>query len=235
MQRVNTGVPGLDEILNGGYRRNRILTITGNAGCGKTTFVLQYLWAGATKYNEPGVFVTFEEEKKLLFENVGAFGWELEKLEAEHKLEVFEYPPYEVERFVNQESIIRDVIDEIGAKRMVVDSITSLGVSYSDEHERRYELVKLLTKFRKWNCTMLITSESEHMSDDLTIRARFDVDTLTDGIIYLYNIRKGDVRQRALEVIKMRGTNFEQKICPMRFMATGLAVYPTEQVYTQEL
>ncbi|MEM3399423.1 MAG: ATPase domain-containing protein [Candidatus Micrarchaeia archaeon] len=231
-ERVKTGIPGLDEIISGGFKRGSIITITGDSGCGKTTFAMQFIWAGITRYNEPGLYVSFEEERDYLFDNLKGYGWNLHELEKQKKLLFYEYPPQEVDRFVNQETLIKDAIDEHGVRRVAIDSVTSLALLYETEHRRREELVRLLGKLRRWNCTIVMTSESTTKAGQP--RARFGVETLTDGLIYLYNLRKGNVRQRALEVIKLRGTNFEQRICPMRFTEKGIAIYPNEQVYETE-
>ena len=231
-ERVKTGIPGLDGLVQGGFRKGGIITVTGDSGCGKTTFGIQFLYMGATQYDEPGLYVTFEEEKGAVCESMKGYGWDLKKLESEGKLIFLEYQPQEVERFTTEEAFIRDEMEEKGVKRMVVDSMTSLALLYDTEKRRRQELLRIIGKLRKWNCTTLLLSESApEMSTPDSLRTRFGIEALADGLIYLYNIRKGNTRIRALEVIKLRGTAFEQKICPVRFRPNGIVVYPSEQVY----
>ncbi len=229
-ERVRSGIPGLDEMVGGGYKRGAIMMVAGDSGAGKTTFAMQFLQSGAAKQKEPGMYISFEEERPVLFDNLAPFGWNLEKLEADKRLLFLEYPPQEVDHFMAQEVVIHDAIEESGVSRVVLDSITSFAMLYETEYRRRQDITRLLRKLRKWGCTVLLTSEAD-VANGIP-RARFGVETLADGLVYLYNFRlKGDMRTRALEVVKMRGTAFESRIVPMKFTDSGLAVYPKERVY----
>ena len=88
LPKTSTGISGLDEITNGGFPKGRPVLICGSAGCGKTLFGTQFLVRGATKHNEPGVFMSFEESNADLTQNVKSLGFDLEKLKAQKKLRV---------------------------------------------------------------------------------------------------------------------------------------------------
>jgi len=131
--KTPTGISGLDEITEGGFPKGRPTLICGSAGCGKTLFAIQFLIKGITEYNEPGVFMSFEESAKDLSQNVKSLGFDLEKLSADKKLkvdhvhieksEIEETGEYDLEALFIR---LNYAIDSIGAKRVVLDTIESL-------------------------------------------------------------------------------------------------------------
>lgn len=230
MERVTTGLKGLDEALEGGYPRSSIITVSGGTGCGKSTFALQFLHNGITKDNENGLYISFEEDKARVYEFMSAYGWKFDELEQEHRFTYLEYPPHEVDRFLSQELMIHDKIEEHKITRVALDTITSFTVMYETTLRKRQEAVKLLTKLKKWGCTIMLTADSTLDSFGAP-RARFDIEPLSDGVIYLYNIRKGEQRLRAIEVVKMRGTKYVERLFPMRFAEKGIQIYPNEHLF----
>ncbi|RLG19982.1 hypothetical protein DRN67_01230 [Candidatus Micrarchaeota archaeon] len=230
MNRVTTGLKGLDEALGGGYPKGSIISTAGGTGSGKSTFSLQFLHNGITKSDENGLYISFEEDKDKVYQFMAAYGWNFKKLEKDGKFLFMEYLPHEVDRFLSQELMIHDKIDDMKIQRVVLDTITSFTVMYENELRKRQEVVKLLTKLKKWGCTIMLTADSRPDSFG-TPHARFDIEPLSDGVIYLYNIRKGEQRFRALEVIKMRGTKYNERLFPMRFTNNGIRIYPNEHLF----
>ncbi|MFH1447670.1 MAG: ATPase domain-containing protein [Candidatus Micrarchaeota archaeon] len=233
LPRIKTGIVGLDEITEGGFPRGSIITVSGDTGCGKTTLGIQFLHEGAIKYNETGLYISFDEKRRAMYRNMGRFGWDLEKFDREKKLVFIEYPPFEVDQFLQQEGIIRDLVDNVGIERLVVDSIMPLVLIHGSEKERREGMLKLVEKVRNWGCTVILISEGT--GTVLTEDGRRNwAEYLSDGLINLYNVRRKDYRERALEVIKMRGVIHETKICPMRIGETGIEVYPNQQLFDEK-
>ncbi len=230
LDKVKTGIPGLDDLIEGGLERKSVIVLAGEAGSGKTTFAMQYLYAGAALYKEPGLYVTFEEQKSTLFKHMARMGWDFEKLEKEKKLFVLEYPPHEVDSFISQGNVVEDLIRENGIQRVVIDSATSLALLREDEYKRRQALLKTIDTLRRWGTTTIMLSEAEMRGERL--RVRFGIEYLADGLILIYNIRKGDARELALEVFKMRGTAHERKLCLMKITGKGIVLYPNQQVLT---
>ncbi len=226
--KVKTGIPGLDDLIEGGLERKSVVVVAGEAGSGKTTFAMQYLYAGAALYNEPGLYITFEEQKSSLFRHMARMGWDFEKLEKEKKIVVLEYPPHEVESFINQGNVIEDIIRENGIQRVVIDSVTSLVLLREDEYKRRQALLKTIDSLRKWGATTIMLSEAEMKGSRM--RVRFGIEYLADGLILIYNLRKGDARELALEVSKLRGTAHERKLCLMKITSKGIVLYPNQTV-----
>ena len=232
LPRVKTGIPGLDDLIEGGFPRGSITTLSGDTGCGKTTFGIQFLYAGASKHEENGLYISFDEKRRQIYRNMGRFNWDLQKLDRDKKIVFIEYPPFEVDQFLQQEGIIRDLIDKVGIERLVVDSILPLVMVYDTEKERREGTLKVLEKMKNWGCTtLLITEGGGSITQD---PQRTWVEYLSDGLIYLYNIRRKNYRERALEVVKMRGVVHETKVCPMKIGENGVEVFPGQQLFDEK-
>ena len=233
LPRIKSGIPGLDDLIEGGFPRGSVITVSGDTGCGKTTFGVQFLHSGATKHDEHGLYISFDEKRRFMYRNMGRFGWDLEKLDKEKKIVFIEYPPFEVDQFLAQEGVIRDLIDKVGVERLVIDSIMPLVLVYGNEREKREGTLRILEKIKTWGCTTLLMSESQGavLSDS---QPKNWVEYLSDGLIYLYNIRRKNYRERALEVVKLRGVIHETKICPMKIGDAGIEVYPGQQLFDEK-
>lgn len=221
--KVKTGIPGLDDLMQGGFEPRSVVLLSGDPGSGKTTLALQFLYAGAMQYDEPGVFITFEERKEDIFRHMEGYGWKLEDLVNKHKLAILEYPPHEIERFITEGEIIRDIIMDIGAKRLVIDSMSSFAMLFDSPYKLRQGILKILSTLKKWGCTILVTSEGAR-GEKGEVADRFGLEYLTDGFVYLYNVREGDRRNRLLEIIELKGTSHDTNIHEVAFSKKGVGV-----------
>ncbi len=210
-------------MLGGGFPAGSIIMAAGESGTGKSTFAQQFLYSGATQSREAGMLISFEETRDQIAKNMTSFGWMLDNAEREKKIVVLEYPPQEVGHFMAQEVILHDAIEEYGIRRVAIDSITTFALMYETEHKQREEIMKLTAKLKRWGCTVLLTSEVVEEPKD-EVRARFGIETLCDGVIYLYNTKKETGRERALEVYKMRGAAHENKLALMKFTNAGISL-----------
>ncbi|VVB98947.1 Circadian clock protein kinase KaiC [uncultured archaeon] len=231
-ERVPTGIPGFDGLIEGGFERNGIILIGGDSGAGKTIFCLQQLYNGITQYGEPAVYLSFAESREAIFTHGKRFGWDFEKLEKEGKFAFIRYEPHEVANIVKEGGgTIRDTIESIGAKRLVVDSVTAYTMFFKTGYEASESLLQLFGMLRGWNCTTLLVSE-ELVSLEKTKSDRSEF--LADGIIYLYHFRRGDVRTRAIEVLKMRDTDLIERLCPFRIEKDGgIVVFPDTGIFDE--
>lgn len=228
--RIPTGVPGLDTLIEGGFKQGSVVTVSGDPGSGKTTLAMQFLYNGITKYGEPGVFVSLEQPKESLFEDMARYGWNLAELEKKKKLQVMVLQQHEIEQFQNHELSVQGAIEEMGAKRLVLDSITSLIMSYASKSKARRGMLRLMDRLRNWHVTSLLTAESTtDVQGD--VHSSFKIDFLSDAVVYLYNMRKQNYRLHALEVVKMRGTSLNSKLCPLKFGKGGIEVFPGQTVF----
>lgn len=232
LSRMQTGVPGLDELCEGGFESGSTVLVMGEAGCGKTSLLTQFVVAGAREFDEPGVFLSFEEPRESIFRHSRSFGWDLEKMENDKKLAVINYKPHEVRKLAEEGGgLIWDTITEIGAKRVAIDSLSSYTVLFESVYQAREAQLSLFEMVRKWGCTTLFSGEAMR---NTTARTISGMEYLTDAVILLHHPRQRNIRSRAIEVLKMRGTNHSQKICPFEFISgEGLRVYPGEDIFEE--
>ena len=228
--RVQTGIPGLDSMIGGGFERRSAIIVAGDAGSGKTTFAMQYLYSGAKKNGEKGLYITFEEQKDSLFAHMEKFGWDFPELEKKGLVRVLEYPPHEVDRFVSEGGVIEDMIKEGNVERVVIDSITSLVLLHENEYKRRQAFLRTMEALKKWGCTSLLTSEARTVGGE--VRSRFGVEYLADGMLAIHAVRRGDERDLAFEILKLRGIAHERKMCPLKITDKGVVLFPGQPVFT---
>lgn len=208
--RVPTHILGLDRLIEGGFKKNSINLVVGGAGTGKTIFALQFLVNGILKHNEVGIYITFEEKKREVYDNMQVFGWDLAKLEKKGKLIFLEYSPERVkEMLVEGGGLIENIITKSKAKRLVIDSITAFTLLYKDELAKKEASLSLFDLMRSWDCTTLLTEEEDVR--DFEKGEESGVSFEVDSIILLYREKEGGVRKRAIEILKMRGTSHAGK------------------------
>lgn len=240
MGTVKSAIPGLDELIEGGYVENDVILVTGGPGAGKTTFGVQYLMGGVENFNEPGILVAMEETPSRIIRDSWRFGWDMEKLIAQKKLKIIYANPFKYTKFAktpenspvcsiaaskNVGDIFRQIQEaagEIKARRLFVDSITSLKLSAdSDARDVVSEFVKNLEYL---DCTTLMTSE-------IYGGQSFGVEEyLSAGVIRLHVFRAGGSRVRAIEILKMRGVKHDDSLHPYEIQEKGIVVHPTETV-----
>src|SRR3954451_2398002 len=161
-----TGIGGVDELTLGGVPQGRPTLVCGSAGCGKTLFATTFLVNGIVQYNEPGVFISFEERAHDLVENVASLGFDLDQLIASQKLaidhvrveraEIEENGEYDLEGLFIR---IGYAVDQIGAKRVVLDTIETLFAGFTDHGILRAELRRLFGWLKDRGLTAVITGE----------------------------------------------------------------------------
>lgn len=228
-ERVGTGIPGLDSVMEGGFKPGSVTMVGGGAGSGKSIFSMQFLMDGIEKANESAVYITFEQTPEALFSDMQRFNFDLEDKVKKKKLIVLHYTPEQVEKVLQSGGgTVRDAIEEIGAKRVVIDSLTAFALLHETDSEQRRALLQLFEAVKKWGCTTLVISEKEpdpekHLSDTMEFEA--------DGVILIYNIRRGHERERSLEIFKMRGIHHSQRIYPLTITDKGIHISPQDTVF----
>jgi circadian clock protein KaiC len=225
-----TGIDGLDAILLGGLPRGRPTLIAGAAGCGKTLFGLTFLVNGVTRFDEPGVFMSFEERAEDLATNVASLGYDLEALVADKKLAI-DY--VRVERSEIEESGEYDLeglfvrlgyaIDQVGAKRVVLDTLEALFAGLGDGPVVRAELRRLFGWLKDRGVTAIITAERGR-EGQLT-RNGLD-EYVSDCVIGLDNRVDEQITTRRLRVLKYRGSAHGTNEYPFLIDQGGISVLP---------
>jgi KaiC/GvpD/RAD55 family RecA-like ATPase len=225
-QFVKSGIPGLDAPLAGGFLRDSIITVSGPTGCGKSTFGMNFLVAGA-KAKEPGLYISIEESKQAAYDHFSGYKWDLEKLEKSKMLIFLDYPIHEVEQFLSS-TAIQEIVSTFGIKRVVVDSIMPVALHFKEEDERKRGLLKFIENVRKWGVTVMFISEDTPAStQDVLPSTRYGIESFTDGWIHIYYLfsAKGRERTRAVEILKMKGIAHSSKIYPCEITDDGFAVH----------
>ncbi len=222
LEHVLTGIPGLDQMTCGGFPKNSTIMLRGGSGTCKTNFCIQYLYMGATKYKEPGVMISFAESKNQVVQHGLSFGWDLEELENKGLFTVVRYEPHELLKITEGGGgSIRDTVESLGAKRIVIDSLTEYEMLFEKRYRTNESILNLFEMLRSWDTTTVVTSESP-VSPNIGYKGRSGF--LSDGIIQLYSIRQGLRRTRALEIVKMRDTCHTDQIRTFTIDKDGIKI-----------
>lgn len=224
-----TGIQGLDEITEGGLPTGRPTLICGSAGCGKTLLAMEFLVRGATEFNEPGVFMAFEETTKDLTQNVASMGFDLNALVAEKKLvldfvyiersEIEETGEYDLEGLFIR---LGQAIDSIGAKRVVLDTIESLFAGLPNPLILRAELRRLFRWLKEKGVTAIITGER----GDETLTRQGLEEYVSDCVIVLDHRVSDQTSSRRLRVVKYRGSTHGTNEYPFLIDEDGISIMP---------
>lgn len=234
LPKVLTGIQGLDEITFGGLPKGRPTLICGGPGCGKTLFAMEFLCRGAVQYNEPGVFMAFEEKEQDLVENFTSLGFDLKAL-IKHKKIVIDY--VYIERSEIEETGEYDLeglfvrlaaaIDSIGAKRVVLDTIEALFSGFSNESILRAELRRLFRWLKDKGVTAVITGEK---GDHLLTKHGLE-EYVADCVIFLDHRVTEQISTRRLKIIKYRGSRHGTNEFPFLIGDNGISVFPMTSLF----
>ncbi len=231
MNRINTGIPGLDEMLGGGVPENNIVTVIGGFGNGKTTFALQYLCTGL-KQGEQCVYISLEESESAILDTARLYGWELAPFIEQRKLALLHLNAGDVKTSVIRiESELPSQLKAFGTKRLVIDSITLFEMLFDDVSDRRNRLFDLSRIIKGTGITAMLTSEASHENP---YQSRFGlVEYIADGVISLRYIRPKDMKEvtLAIEVTKMRRTRHSRAIKPYSITDKGIVVHTESEVF----
>lgn len=229
LPKVATGIDGFDAITFGGLPKGRPSLVCGAAGCGKTLFATTFLVNGATRFGEPGVFMSFEERAEDLVANVASLGYDLDALVAQGQLaidhvrversEIEETGEYDLEGLFIR---LGFAVDSIGAKRVVLDTIETLFAGFSDETVLRAELRRLFGWIKDRGLTAIITGER---GDGQLTRQGME-EYVSDCVVLLDNRVEDQITTRRLRVVKYRGSAHGTNEYPFLIDADGISVLP---------
>jgi circadian clock protein KaiC len=236
LPKAPTGIQGLDEITTGGFPRGRPTLICGSAGAGKTLLAMEFLVRGATQYNEPGVFMAFEETAPELTQNVRSLGFDLDELAKQKKLvidfvriersEIDETGDYDLEGLFIRLSA---AIDGIGARRVVLDTIENLFAGLQNQGILRAELRRLFRWLKDRGVTAIITAER---GEGALTRHGLE-EYVSDCVILLDHRVTDQVSTRRLRIVKYRGTAHGTNEYPFLIDEDGFSVLPVTSLGLQ--
>ena len=229
LRKDRTGIPGFDEITGGGLPGGRPTLVCGSAGAGKTLFAMEFLVRGATLYNEPGVFMSFEETDDELSKNVASLGFDVKQLAADKKLvldhvfiersEIEETGEYDLEALFLR---LGHAIESIGAKRVVLDTLEALFSALPNEAIIRAELRRLFRWLKEKGMTAVITGER----GEGTLTRHGLEEYVADCVILLDHRVENQISTRRLRIVKYRGTSHGTNEYPFMIDENGFSVLP---------
>lgn len=224
VNKIATGIPGMDEILGGGIRENSTVLLTGAPGTGKSIFALQFIVEGAKK-GEPGIFITTDETLESTRSYAESIGLELEKYEKKGLITL-------IRQIVTTKKLVTiatplDIIRKHKVKRVVLDSLSLFELTHvAGIIDYRKELLNFLLRMKEIGVTLLATAEMATTNIDvLTYRPE---DFLFEGVVLFTKIRKGASFERCITVAKMRGQEHSINIYPFKIGKGGITVFPHE-------
>lgn len=232
---VNTGIPGFDSTLSVGLKKNSSVVVSGPPGSGKTIFGLQFVYSGAKEFDEPGVYISLSQSIEEIKNDCKAFGWDIDDLVKKGKILMIDLRPFKIKDEVvgKDESLYRgehipfehltkfilNSIKKIKAKRIVIDSISILGMQYSDKFYMRQGLQGMIQSLENFDVTSLLISE---FSENNQVPLEWLV---TSGIIQLDNQIIDNKMRRTIKITKLRGIEHSEQVHSLELGSNGLYVF----------
>jgi circadian clock protein KaiC len=233
---IQTGVSGLDTLFRGGILKGNAILVEGAAGTGKTLLGMEFIYRGATQYDEPGLIVTFEVSPRKLIRDAAGFGWNLEELQQQNKVRmIFTSPQVLSQELRSPDSLLLETASEMGAQRIFIDGISLLralpnGINHGSEENGnsvsgyRQTLQQLLEGLQRENLTALLSHEVTAIEQQAF--ALEVTEFLTDTVIVLRRSQTRRSSHRTLEIAKSRGQGYEDGQHTLRISAgRGLEVF----------
>lgn len=242
MNRIKTGIPGFDALVEGGLPEGRSFLVSGGTGTGKTIFSTQFLVNGI-KNGEAGIYLTLDERPELIREDMLRFGWNLRQMEDSGLLKIvdgtiakigimsdeeFSLPAtgFDLDKLLLE---LMKAIKKIKARRVVIDSIPALGFNFENEHEVRKAILKLVYLLSRAGVTTIMTTE---INEDSKQYSKYGVEEfVADGVILLHYMGIGTQSNRTLHIRKMRATKHSEDLHPIQINDSGLNIHKVEEDY----
>ena len=250
-KKVSSGIDGLDELIGGGFPEGRVILVVGGPGSGKTIMCSQFLYKGIQENKENGVFVSLDESRKHYYSEMKNFGWDFEKAEREGKfayvdatrmsrVAMLKEALYKEEsgslrgKALPVDKLIGDIqakIQQVNAKRVVVDTLAALIYRFPDPVERRTTVVDLIESLADLGATSLVTTELGHLGLE---RSALDEEFLVHGVIMLQTLFTGGTTTRAMQVEKMREAKVNPSLVPYSIDKNGMEVFPNMPLFGEK-
>jgi len=238
---VKTGIEGFDELLVEGIPKGNTILVAGGAGSGKTIFCLQILAAQAGK-GKKCLYMSFEENEKKLVKYMGDFGWDVKSFIEKGILKIYRTNPFDITRNVDallakQRGELLIDIDPVIIPRdfkpdfIFLDSLTAIASAFTGKEESyRIYIEQLFRFFEKIGATSFLITETEQIPKIFSTAGVEEF--LADGVIVMYNLKHQNVRENAIEILKLRGAGHVKKIVAMQITKEGILIHPQQEVFS---
>jgi KaiC domain protein len=231
IDRIDLGIGGLDDMILGGVPERSLVSVIGSAGTGKTTFGLQFL-EEALSNGERGVYVTLEESTERIYDTAEEKGWPFAEYADQGRLAVVHLDPVEMANSLSSiRSELPELIEDFGADRLVLDSVSLLEMMYDRPSERRSEVYQFSKSLKEAGVTTLVTSEA---SSETPYGSRYGIiEYLADAVFVLQYVRASDFQETrlAVEIQKIRDANHSRETKPYEITNEGLSVYRQANIF----
>lgn len=237
---IKTGIPGFDELIENGIPKGATVLVAGGAGSGKTIFNLQIMNYYASQ-GKKCFYMSFEESEDKLKKHMEDFGWKIKEFEKKGTLIIKRFSPFDITRSVDallmkaKGELLIDIEPMLLPKGInpdfiVIDSLTAIASAFSGKEDSyRIYIEQLFRFFEKINATTFLVTETKQIP---TVFSETGVEEfLADGVIVLYAIQRGNIRENAIEVLKLRGAKHQKKIVAMKIGDNGIEVYPEQEIF----
>lgn len=227
IDRCPTGVVGFDKMCQGGFVRNSDNLIVGGPGSGKTTFLMQFLWNGITKFGENGLYCSFEPDIVETLNDAMSYGWDFSKLSGEGKIKFMRFAPQT--SIEDLKSELTKMISQNNIKRICFDPISVLALNLSDQGKIRQVIFELSSLMKRMKVTTVFVDESLE-EDGMTSNGMGDwtktdiLRFLSDSVTIFYESGIAGIGDRAVRIAKMRRTAHERKAVGMGIGIHGIEV-----------
>lgn len=223
-ERVSTGNATLDMLLNGGFLKNSMILLAGNPGAGKTLLSARFIYEGAVKDGEPGVYACFAETKDRFIQNMKMFGMDFESLTSKGMVSILDLSIGTEEEVQSALNLVFEAITKLRARRLVIDSITAMSIGLKNEFEKRYLIRLLYRLIQRTGCTTITVTDIPWGSQRIGESVE---EFVADGIILMENRYDDDgVLRRYIKVLKMRGTNHAKRTYRYVINENGVEIKP---------
>lgn len=226
ISREKTGVPGLDELIEGGVPQKTVTLISGSCGTGKSIMGGQFLIQGA-KENKPGVYVTLENNEKEMLKNFAMFDWDFEKY-LDDGIAIIR-PKFHSPDALTQG--IQDIVKETKAQRIVIDSLSILGLYFKDQAMVRQGLMFFNSHLKELESTVMAITDIDEGSTKVSTHGVEEF--ISDNVIKLYYDREENVFYRGISIRKMISTDHSHKIHPLKIDVHGMTVYSKDVLFAK--
>lgn len=222
--RVSFGIKALDSMLSGGLLKGSANLLEGAPGTGKTTLAMQYIYNGINLYNEPGLIITFEEFPQQYYHDAMEFGWDFKKLEDENKLKViFSDPHTTLSEFDKMDGVFVDIVEKMGVKRVVIDSMTHFESIAENPYELREIEKRLINSLKREGVTSILLRENDNLLGQVG-HVTSKIPFIVDSYMLLRYVEIDSAIAKALCMLKMRGSDHQKDIRCFRITKHGIEV-----------